>query len=77
LYTCPVIPYSQYFNEAFEQNLHESEDDSIDIYAAKSYDELAEFAAKRVPFCAYCDVKNRTHGHKWRQSSKTIDEYLV
>ena len=75
LYTCSIIPYVHYFNEAFNQDLKTCELDSIDIYKASSYEELAEFVANRVPFCSYCDIKNR-RTFPWARSHKTIDEYV-
>jgi organic radical activating enzyme len=76
LYTCPMIPYIHHFNKAFGQNMQVSEDDYIDIYGAKRYEELSEFVAKRVPFCRYCDVKHRSV-HKWQISQKKLDEYIA
>lgn len=75
LYTCSIIPYANYFNEAFEQNLEISDENSIDIHKAKSYDEIAEFVAKRVPFCNYCDIKNR-RTMIWAHSNRDIGEYV-
>jgi sulfatase maturation enzyme AslB (radical SAM superfamily) len=75
LYTCSILPYSHYFNEAFNQNLIESENDSIDIYKAKSYAELSEFVATRAPFCRYCDIGKRKT-LKWARSNREIGEYI-
>lgn len=75
LFTCSIRPYSNYFNDAFNQNLILSEEDGIDIHMAKSYEKIAEFVAKRIPFCDYCDIKNR-NVKKWARSKKIIDEYI-
>ena len=75
LYTCPIIPYVKYFNKAFGQNLRECEEDSIDINEVNSYEELAEFVTHRVPFCRYCNVRNRSV-HDWKQSDHSIWEYI-
>jgi len=75
LFTCSIIPYANYFNEAFGQNLEISDENSIDIHKAKNYDEIAEFVAKRVPFCNYCDIKNR-RTMQWARSNREIGEYL-
>ena len=75
LYTCSIIPYANYFNDAFGQNLELTDDNSIDIYEAKSYKELAEFVTRRVPFCNYCDIKNR-HTLPWARSKKSLNEYV-
>ncbi|MDR3349490.1 MAG: hypothetical protein LBO03_07805 [Acidaminococcales bacterium] len=75
LYTCSIIPYANYFNEAFEQHLDLSDNNSIDIYKAQSYEEIAEFVTHRVPFCNYCDIKRR-HSLPWARSNRTLDEYV-
>jgi hypothetical protein len=75
LYTCPMIPYIDHFNEYFNQNLTVSENDYIDIYKVNSYEELAEFVTHRTDFCRYCKVRERK-AHDWRQSTHTIEEYV-
>ena len=75
LYTCSIRPYVEYFNNAFNQNLELSEDDSIDIYKAQSYEELAEFVTRRVPFCRYCDIAKRS-SVKWARSNRELSEYV-
>lgn len=74
LYTCPMIPYINHFNEYFNQNLTVSENDYIDIYEAESYEELAEFVTHRTDFCRYCKVRDRK-AYDWKQSNHTIEEY--
>jgi hypothetical protein len=75
LYTCSIIPYANYFNEAFDQHLELSDANSIDIHNANTYEEIAEFVTRRVPFCNYCDVKHR-RSLPWARSDKTLDEYV-
>lgn len=74
LYTCPIIPNSEHFNKYFNQNLTISEKDYIDIYKAKSFEEIAKFLAIRPAFCKYCDVTKRT-GHPYGISKKSISEW--
>lgn len=74
LYTCPIIPYSEHFNKYFNQNLTISEKDYIDIYKAKSFEEISKFLATRPMFCKYCDVTKRT-GHPYGISKKSISEW--
>lgn len=69
-----MIPYAHFFNEYFNQNLVVSEQDFIDIYKAKSYEEIAEFCTHRMPFCTYCAVHHRSV-RDWCQSKHTIDEW--
>lgn len=74
LYTCPIIPYSEHFNKYFNQNLTISEKDYIDIYKAKSFEEISKFLATGPMFCKYCDVTKRT-GHPYGISKKSISEW--
>jgi hypothetical protein len=75
LYTCPMIPYIDHFNKFFNQNLVVTQNDYIDIYKAKSYEELAEFVTHRTDFCRYCKVRDR-RAFEWKQSNHTIEEYV-
>ncbi|GHV51061.1 hypothetical protein FACS1894216_04370 [Synergistales bacterium] len=75
LYTCSIIPYAHYFNEAFEQHLEIGNENSIDIHEAKSYEEIAEFVTMRVPFCNYCDIKHRRTA-QWARSNRELEEYV-
>ena len=74
IYTCPMIPYVDYFNKYFNQNLEISKNDSIDIYETKTYEEIAEFCTHRADFCKYCDIKNR-EVKKFIISKKEITEW--
>lgn len=76
IYTCPMIPYSHYFNEAFNQNLEVKEDCYIDIYKASSYKEIAEFCTHRTSFCDYCAVHKRSV-RDWKQSTHDISEWVL
>lgn len=75
IYTCPIIPYSEHFNKYFNQNLQISPDDYIDIYKVKGFDEIAQFCAKRPPFCRYCDVEHRKINLDYEISKKSIQEW--
>lgn len=76
IYTCPMIPYAHYFNEAFGQDLKVKEDCFIDIYKASSYQELAEFCTHRTSFCDYCAVHQR-YSLDWKQSEHSMDEWVL
>lgn len=76
IYTCPMIPYAHYFNEAFGQNLEVKEDCYIDIYKASTYQELAEFCTRRTSFCDYCAVHKRSV-RDWKQSEHDIREWVL
>jgi len=76
LYTCPIIAHMKYFNSYFAQNFKVSEIDYIDIYKAKSIDEILTFFCKPMPFCRYCNKKKRVSGLKWSVSKKDISEWM-
>lgn len=75
LYTCSAIPRVRIFNEYFNTNIPISEFDGIDIYKAKSGEEILEFLAHPVPFCRFCDHNKYTYGHEWGISKKSITEW--
>ena len=58
------------------KNTHIGVNDYIDIHKAKDYQEVLQFLAKSIPFCKYCDVKNRKDGIVWKVSTKRFEEYL-
>jgi hypothetical protein len=63
------------FNKYFNQNLVVSDADSINIYAAKSMDQIFDFLCKPVPFCRYCDWKRCETQIPWHTSIKQISEW--
>jgi hypothetical protein len=76
IYTCPMIPYAHFFNEAFGQNLEVKEDCYIDIYKAESFWEIAEFCTHRTSFCDYCAVHKRS-SRPWKQSEHSMEEWVL
>ena len=75
MYTCSTVPHISHFNEYYKCNLEITEKDGIDIYKAKSGQEILDFLAKPIPFCRYCKVNQRVYGNKWQKSEKSIDEW--
>ncbi len=75
-YMCPVEAHCNIFNRAFRQNLEIRSGDCLDIYAVKSWEELAEFSSNYIPFCSYCDLKKWGHYGPWKPSSRKIEEYI-
>ena len=75
LYTCTVAPNIEHFNKFFNKNLILNNRDGIDIHKAKSLDEVLSFLAKPIPFCKYCNVKERTYETPWCTSKKEIEEW--
>lgn len=76
IYTCPMIPYAHYFNEKFNTNLEVKDDCYIDIYAASTYEEIAEFCTHRTSFCDYCAVHKR-YSRPWKQSTHSCEEWTL
>ena len=77
LYTCPIAPTAHYLNEAFGTQLRENPNDSIDIYQAKSAEEILEFLAKPIPFCRYCRRDIVVDDIPWRQSKRELSEWTL
>ena len=75
LYTCTVAPTVRHFDKRFGTNLFNPEENSIDIYAAKSAQEIMEFLSKPIPFCSHCRMTETVYGIKWCTSKKSIDEW--
>ena len=76
LYTCTVAPTIRHLNQHFGLSLSEDLADSIDIYAAKSAQEILEFLAKPIPFCKYCMPEKSQSGLAWRQSEGKLSEWI-
>ena len=76
LYTCPTIAHIEHFNKFFNQNFVVSERDYIDIYKAENINEITGFMCKPMPFCRYCDKKNRVSGLGWEVSKREISEWV-
>ena len=76
LYTCTEPANIKHFNKFFGTNIPESEEDGIDIYKAKNIQEILEFLAKPIPFCAYCNACKMKYNMEWKQSEKKIEEWI-
>ena len=76
LYTCPTVAHIDHFNKYFNQNFITSEKDYRDIYKAESIDEILDFYCKPIPFCRYCEKRNRVSGLHWEVSKKEISEWM-
>lgn len=75
-YMCPIQAHIGIFNKAFDQKLKLTDADSLDIYSVSDWRELAEFTAKAVPFCSYCDIHSWGPHSEWKASEKRIEEYV-
>ena len=59
IYICPIVNNIDRYNNYYGTNLEVLENDYIDIYDINSGKEIYDFLAKPVPFCGYCDVKQK------------------
>ena len=75
LFLCAIPSGIQYFNKAFSKNLKIDERDYIDIFQVKSMKEISDFLTKPTPFCRYCNVNERSGGHKACVSGKDVREW--
>lgn len=76
IYTCPIIAHIEHFNKFFNQNFVVSEYDYSDIYKVENIDEILDLLCKPVPFCRYCNKRNRVSGLNWEESRKEISEWI-
>jgi len=77
IYPCTVAPNARHFNNYFNEKLELSEKDSINIYEAKTGQEIIDFIKKPIPFCRYCDIKNRSFNHGWEKSKREKLEWVA
>ena len=75
LWTCTVAPTARHFDRHFGTHIFDEESNSIDIHKATSAEEIMQFLAKPIPFCAYCNITATTYGMDWTQSKKEITEW--
>jgi hypothetical protein len=65
----------RHFNKYFNQNIPVTDDDSIDIYKAKSMREIVDFLNSPIPLCRFCKNMGAEIAGPWRKTQKTIDEW--
>lgn len=75
MYTCTVAPNIRHFNRYFNKNIPLTESDGVDIYAVKNQEELINRLYSPIPFCKYCDIRNRKRDIPWAISKKDIKEW--
>ena len=73
LYTCSTASCVKIFNKKF--NMHFPENNGIDIYKAKNLQEVLDFLATPIRFCAYCALPVASQV-VWQRSSYTKEEWL-
>ncbi len=65
----------QHFNRYFGTHIEVCPKDSIDIYEAKSGEEIMKFLARPIPLCRYC--LGEVEEVPWHHSQKDIKEWTV
>ena len=75
LYPCPTVAHIEHFNQYFGYNLSVEDIDGVDIYKAKSGEEILRHLSNPIPFCRFCDVSRRTNNHKWDVSKRELIEW--
>lgn len=76
-YTCTVAPTAHHLNKKFGTKVLETPEDSIDIYTAKSGQEVVDFLRKPIPFCKYCIIKKQSFSIPFRQSKSELSEWTL
>jgi MoaA/NifB/PqqE/SkfB family radical SAM enzyme len=74
IYPCFRAAYISCFNKQFNTALQTGERDYIDIYKARTINEILKFLCSPVPFCRYCNMK-KTEYTDWAVSKKEIEEW--
>lgn len=71
-----VVPFkAKYFQKYYKSNAFDtSKENSIDIYQAKTIDEIVEFLNQPIPCCRFC-LPNTEEQIQWTISKKEIDEW--
>lgn len=76
LFTCPMAAHAHLAKDYFNLDMELSENDSIDIYRAKSFEEITNFLVNPIPFCRYCNLKIKPEQIKWGVSTKSKEEWF-
>lgn len=75
IYGCPFACQAiRIFNKKYNENLVLSDDDYLNIYDAKSADEILEFAATPKKFCRFCG--GLVGGVEWKRSKMEKSEWV-
>lgn len=75
LFTCTRPAAIYRFNRFFGKNLELSEEDSIDIYKARTGEEILKKLAAPIPFCRYCNIFGERKASEWGQTERKIEEW--
>ena len=76
LYTCVMAANFHILNDKLKLGIPLSSRNGIDIYKAKSCQEISEFLCKPIPFCRHCALDVEPEKFKWQQSNKEKSEWI-
>lgn len=77
IFTCTVAANAHVFAEKYDIDIKVCEDDYIDIWEeGLTAEKILKKIASPIPFCRYCDVTGRSHGHSWHVSNKSMYEWI-
>lgn len=76
LYTCPMAAHAHLAKDFFDLDMELSNEDYINIYEAHNLKEITDFLIKPIPFCRYCNLKEKPEQQEWSVSKKNIDEWF-
>ena len=76
LYPCGMAAYSPFFARKFNIDLELKKEDNLDIYNVNDMKDILDFLARPIPFCRYCNVRERSYGHEWGVSKHEISEWV-
>ena len=75
LFACQTAAFIEHFNKFFQTDLALEPDDCLDIHKARSAEEILRFLARPMPFCRFCDLRNKRDGLGWQVSRKSLAEW--
>ena len=78
LFPCIIPAEIGPFNDYFKMNITVTRDDYVDIYEAKSAEDILESLDKPMPFCRFCDRENISEYGvmPWSVTKRKIEEWI-
>lgn len=77
MYSCAIGAHLHHFKDYFDlESIYISDRNSIDIYSAKSAEEISEFLTQPMPVCRYCKIVDKKKLVPFEQSKRKIEEWL-
>ncbi len=76
LYPCGFMHASRHFEKYFGYQFVRNEEDSLDLYSIKNFEDIAVFLSQFQPFCRYCNIKKWEVDLPWDTSKRKVDEWI-